>query len=210
MQPEEERVGKALAERGRFELPVPVKVLPLSRRARSTTLPPLRVNEDALIVPTPMPPKTNTARILDAAGVRYDLREYQVDEADLSAPHVAEAIGMPPEQVFKTLVARGDRGGVLLACIPANSELDLKALAAASGNKKVELVAVKEVLGLTGYIRGGVSPVGTRKPYPLFVDETAQLWDAISVSAGMRGKQMVVAPGDLVRVTEAQRCDIAK
>src|SRR4051794_4562572 len=148
--------------------------------------------------------KTNAARILDAAGVAYDLREYEVDEDDLSAPHVAEAIGMPPEQVFKTLVARGDRAGVLLACIPANSELDLKALAAASGNKKVELVAVKEVLGLTGYIRGGVSPVGTKKPYPFYLDETVDLWDAVAVSAGVRGKQMILAPADLARVTDAK------
>src|SRR5215471_2883926 len=143
-----------------------------------------------------MAAKTNAARILDAAGVGYTLREYEVDEDDLSAPRVAEKIGMPPEQVFKTLVARGDRNGVLMAAIPANAELDLKALAAASGNKKVDLVPVKEVLGLTGYIRGGVSPVGTRKPYPLFLDETAVLWDVISVSAGGRGTQMLVAPDD--------------
>jgi len=156
-----------------------------------------------------MPPKTNSARILEAAGVPYELRQYEIDESDLSAPHVARAIGMPPEQVFKTLVARGDRAGVLLACIPANSELDLKALASASGNKKVELVAVKEVLGLTGYIRGGVSPVGTRKPYPLFLDETAELWDVLSVSAGVRGLQMLLSPGDLVRLTNAQIAAIA-
>ncbi len=149
--------------------------------------------------------KTNAARILDAAGIHYELREYDVDESDLSAPHVAEKIGMPPEQVFKTLVARGDRTGVLMACIPANTELDLKALAAASGNKKVELVAVKEVLGLTGYIRGGVSPVGTRKLYAFYLDETADLWDVISVSAGMRGCQMILAPDDLMRVTEGVR-----
>ena len=154
--------------------------------------------------------KTNAARLLDQAGVRYELREYEVDEADLSAPHVAEAVGLPPEQVFKTLVVRGDRTGVLLACIPGNGELDLKALAAASGNKKVELVPVKEVLGLTGYIRGGVSPVGGKKPFPLFLDETASLWDAIAVSAGIRGCQMLVAPGDLARITEARHCPIAK
>jgi Cys-tRNA(Pro)/Cys-tRNA(Cys) deacylase len=154
--------------------------------------------------------KTNALRILDAAGVAYQLREYEVDENDLSAPHVAAAIGMPPEQVFKTLVARGDRTGVLLAAIPANSELDLKALAAASGNKKVDLVPVKEVLGLTGYIRGGVSPVGTRKPYPLYLDETADLWDVISVSAGVRGCQMLVAPDDLARAIEINRCAIAR
>jgi Cys-tRNA(Pro)/Cys-tRNA(Cys) deacylase len=153
--------------------------------------------------------KTNAARILDAAGVVYEIREYEVDEDDLSAPHVAEAIGMPPEQVFKTLVARGDQTGVLMASIPASSDLDLKALAAASGNKKVELVAVKEVLGLTGYIRGGVSPVGTKKPYPFYLDETAELWDTISVSAGMRGKQMLLAPSELVRVAGAVYAAIA-
>ena len=132
-----------------------------------------------------------------------------MDEYDLSATHVADAIGMPPEQVFKTLVARGDRAGVLMACIPANAELDLKGLAAASGNKKVELVAVKEVLGLTGYIRGGVSPVGTKKPYPLYLDETAELWDVISVSPGMRGQQMLLAPADLIRITGAHIAAIA-
>jgi Cys-tRNA(Pro)/Cys-tRNA(Cys) deacylase len=153
--------------------------------------------------------KTNAARLLDQAGVQYELRQYPVNEEDLSAPHVAQAIGMPPEQVFKTLVVRGDRTGVLLACIPGNAELNLRSLAAASGNKKVDLVPVKEVLGLTGYIRGGVSPIGTRKPYPLFLDETADLWDLISVSAGLRGTQMLLAPVDLARVVDAQRCDIA-
>jgi len=147
--------------------------------------------------------KTNAARILDAASIRYELREYEVDEDDLSAPRVAEKIGMPPEQVFKTLVARGDRGGVLMACIPANTELNLKALAAASGNKKVELVAVKDVLPLTGYIRGGVSPIGGKKPYPFYLDETAILFEVISVSAGVRGCQLVLAPDDLARITEA-------
>ena len=154
--------------------------------------------------------KTNAARILDRHGVTYSLREYAVGESHLSATQVAEAIGLPPEQVFKTLVARGDRNGVVLACIPANAELDLKALAAASGNRKVELVAVKEVPGLTGYIRGGVSPIGTKKPYPLFLEETAELWDIISVSAGMRGCQLLLAPADLVRVAEARLCDITK
>ena len=133
-----------------------------------------------------------------------------MDPDDLSAPRVAEKVGLPPEQVFKTLVARGDRTGVLMACIPANTELDLKALAAASGNKKVDLVPVKEVLALTGYVRGGVSPVGVRKPYPFYLDETADLWDLISVSAGVRGCQMLVDPDDLARITEATRCAIAK
>src|SRR5262245_35962247 len=153
-----------------------------------------------------MPAKTNAARILDAAGIVYQLREYEVDENDLSAPRVAEKIGMPPEQVFKTLVARGDRHGVLMAAIPANTELDLKALASASGNKKVELVQMKEVLGLTGYIRGGVSPVGVKKAYPFFLDETAILFDAISVSAGVRGCQMILAPDDLLRITNGAYC----
>jgi Cys-tRNA(Pro)/Cys-tRNA(Cys) deacylase len=156
------------------------------------------------------PVKTNAARILEAAGISYELRHYEVDEDNLSAPHVAEEIGMPPEQVFKTLVARGDRSGVLMACIPANSELDLKALAAVSGNRKVELVPVKEVLGLTGYIRGGVSPIGTKKPYPFYLDETAVLWDVISISAGMRGVQMLLAPDDLARITDARHCAIAR
>ncbi len=152
--------------------------------------------------------KTNAVRLLDREGIRYQLREYPVDESDLSAPHVAEAIGIPPERVFKTLVVRGDRTGVLLACIPANMELDLKALAAASGNKGVALVPVKEVLGLTGYIRGGVSPLGTKKAYPLYLDETADLWDLISVSAGARGLQMLLAPGDLAKMTGAIMCGI--
>ena len=154
-------------------------------------------------------PKTNAARILDQAGVRYELRHYPVDEEHLSAPEVAAAVGMPPEQVFKTLVARGERTGVMLACIPAKTELDLKALAAASGNKKVELVPVKEVLSLTGYVRGGVSPVGTKKPYLVYLDESAELWDVISVSAGIRGCQMLLPPADLVRVVGAQSCAIA-
>ena len=153
--------------------------------------------------------KTNAARMLDAAGVHYELREYQVLEDHLAATDVAAAIGMPPEQVFKTLVARGDRSGIVMACIPGNAELNLKKLAAASGNKKTELVPVKEILGLTGYIRGGVSPVGAKKAYPLYLDETAGLWDVISVSAGVRGCQMLLAPADLVRITTAVSCDIA-
>jgi Cys-tRNA(Pro)/Cys-tRNA(Cys) deacylase len=153
--------------------------------------------------------KTNAARILDRERIAYELREYAVDESDLSAPHVAAAVGLPAEQVFKTLVARGDRSGVLLAVIPANAELDLKGLAAASGNKSIDLVPLKEVVILTGYIRGGVSPIGTRKPYPVFVDETAELWDQIAVSAGRRGCQLLLAPADLVRITEAKVCAIA-
>jgi Cys-tRNA(Pro)/Cys-tRNA(Cys) deacylase len=151
--------------------------------------------------------KTNAARLLDAAGAPYELREYEAGPEHLPAPEVAAAIGMPPEQVFKTLVARGDRTGAVLAVIPGNSELDLKKLAAASGNKKIELVPVKEVLATTGYVRGGVSPVGTKKAYPVYLDETAGLWDVISVSAGVRGCQMLLAPADLIRVTGATTCD---
>jgi Cys-tRNA(Pro)/Cys-tRNA(Cys) deacylase len=161
-------------------------------------------------VKAPPPPKTNAARILDSAGIHYELRTYTVDEDDLSAPHVAELIGMPPEQVFKTLVARGDREGVLLAAIPASTELDLKAVAAASGNRRVELVPVKEVQALTGYIRGGVSPIGAKKTYPLYLDETAILFDVISISAGIRGCQMLLSPADLARIASAQYCAIAR
>ena len=148
--------------------------------------------------------------MLDRAGVRYELREYRVDEEDLSAPHVAALIGLPPEQVFKTLVARGDRTGVLLAAIPGSLELDLKALAAASGNKKVELVPLKEVLPLTGYVRGGVSPLGARKPYPLYLDSSASRWPLIAVSAGVRGVQMLVAPDALAAAADAQLHPLAR
>lgn len=154
--------------------------------------------------------KTNAARTLDRAGIPYELRTYIVNEEDLSAVHVAGAIGLPPEQVFKTLVVRGGHSDVLLACIPANAELDLKALAAVSGRKKIELAALKDVLGLTGYIRGGVSPLGTKKPLPVFLDETAMLWTVISVSAGIRGCQMLLTPADLARATGAQIVDIAR
>ncbi|HZT32015.1 MAG TPA: Cys-tRNA(Pro) deacylase [Bryobacteraceae bacterium] len=147
--------------------------------------------------------KTNAARLLEAAGIAFELREYQVDESDLSATRLAGEIGLPPGQVFKTLVARGDRSGVLLALLPASAELNLKALAAASGNKKVELVPLKEVLSLTGYVRGGVSPLGTKKPYPVYLDLSAGNWAKISISAGQRGAQLLVNPDDLSRFTQA-------
>lgn len=154
--------------------------------------------------------KTNAARILDGLGIIYELREYKVDESDLSAESVAEKIGMPPEQVFKTLVVRGDKTGVLLACVPGAAELDLKALAAASGNKKMEMVPLKEVQPLTGYIRGGVSPVGAKKHYPVYLDETALIWSNISISAGIRGCQIVISPEDLLRAVSAKTCDIGR
>jgi Cys-tRNA(Pro)/Cys-tRNA(Cys) deacylase len=138
--------------------------------------------------------KTNAARILDRMGIPYELRTYDVDEDDLSAVTVARKVGLPPEQVFKTLVARGDRNGVCLAVIPGDSLLDLKALARLSGDRKVETVALKEVQPLTGYIRGGVTALGGKKDYPVFVDETVQLFDVVSVSAGVRGTQLLIAP----------------
>jgi Cys-tRNA(Pro)/Cys-tRNA(Cys) deacylase len=154
--------------------------------------------------------KTNAARVLDSLGVRYELREYEVDPEHLEAESVAAKVGLPPEQVFKTLVARGDRNGVCFAVIPANTELNLKALASASGDRKIEMVTLKEVQPLTGYIRGGVTVLGAKKNYPVYVDETIQLWDSISVSAGVRGTQVILKPEDYLRVTEGVMADIAR
>lgn len=154
--------------------------------------------------------KTNAARILETLKISYELREYEIDEADLSAEAVAAKLGLPPQQVFKTLVARGDKTGVLLACVPGAAELDLKALAAVSGNKRVELVPLKEVQPLTDYIRGGVSPLGTKKKYPVFVDESARQWERISLSAGVRGCQIILAPHDLAKAVQATFCAIAR
>lgn len=146
--------------------------------------------------------KTNAARMLDQARVSYRLAEYEVDEEDLAAETVARKVGLPPGQVFKTLALRGDRTGVLLAMIPAGTELDLKALAQVSDNKRCELLPLKEVLPVTGYVRGGVSPLGTRKRFPVFLDASAQDWEFISLSAGVRGTQLLVAPGELLRVVQ--------
>lgn len=154
--------------------------------------------------------KTNAMRMLDALGIAYDAAAYEVDESDLSGVAVAAKIGLPPEQVFKTLVTRGDKSGVLLAGLSAASELDLKKLAAASGNKSVETVPLKEVLPLTGYVRGGVSPLGTKKAYPLYLDESAFRWPRVAVSAGVRGRQILIAPADLVRATNAKVAAIAR
>ena len=147
--------------------------------------------------------KTNAVRLLEKQGVRYELRAYEVDEDDLSGMHVARSIGLPPARVFKTLVARGDRTGVLVACIPVDAELNLKELARASGNKQADLVPLKEVQPLTGYVRAGVSPVGMKKRYPTYLDESAFGWETISVSAGARGLQMLVPPEDLARAVGA-------
>lgn len=150
--------------------------------------------------------KTNAARLLDQMGIRYELREYVVDPEDLAAETVAAKIGLPAEQVFKTLVARPsggkERNGVVMAVIPGDQELNLKALAAAAGEKKIELVPVKELLGLTGYVRGGVTALAAKREYPVFVDETIELFDVVSISAGIRGMQILLAPADYLRATK--------
>jgi Cys-tRNA(Pro)/Cys-tRNA(Cys) deacylase len=149
-----------------------------------------------------MPPKTNAARLLDQLGIHYELREYEVDPNDLAAETVAAKIGLPPEQVFKTLVARGDRNGVVMAVIPGGQDLDLKAFATAAGERKIQLVPVKELQSLTGYIRGGVTALAAKRDFPVFVDETIELFDVISISAGLRGLQILIAPADYLRSTK--------
>ncbi len=149
-------------------------------------------------------------RTLDQLGIAYEMRTYPFSEDDLDAISVARKIDMPAEAVFKTLVARGDRRGVFVACVPSDRDLDLKAVAAESGNKKVELVPVKEIQSLTGYWRGGVSPLGLKKAYPVFIDQSALTFERISVSAGTRGIQMLVAPGELVLASQASVVPIAK
>ena len=142
-------------------------------------------------------------------GIRYELREYEVDPDDLAAETVAAKIGLPPEQVFKTLVARGDRNGICVAVIPGSAELDLKALAAASGDRKIQLVPVKELQALTGYIRGGVTALAGKKDYPVYVDETVELFDTISISAGMRGLQLLLTPADYLKATKGKLAPLA-
>ncbi|MGB9197070.1 MAG: Cys-tRNA(Pro) deacylase [Terriglobales bacterium] len=153
-----------------------------------------------------MTTKTNAARLLDQLGIHYELRPYEVDPEDLAAETVAAKIGLPAEQVFKTLVARPsgskDRTGVVMAVVPGDQELDLKALASAAGEKKTELVPVKELQGLTGYIRGGVTALAAKRDYPVFVDETIELFDVVSISAGLRGLQLLIAPADYLRATK--------
>jgi Cys-tRNA(Pro)/Cys-tRNA(Cys) deacylase len=154
--------------------------------------------------------KTNAARVLDRLGTRYELREYKVDPDDLSADTVATKVGLPPEQLFKTLVVRGDRNGICLAIIPANEELDLKALARQTGDRKIDMVPLKEVQAATGYIRGGVTALACKKDYPVYVDELAQICDVISVSAGIRGLQILLDPEDYIRAIKARVVAITK
>ena len=154
--------------------------------------------------------KTNAARLLDKLKIAYEIKEYPVDESDLSAASVARKVGLSPGQVFKTLVARGDKTGVIMGIVSGEAEIDLKALASASGNKKVEMVHLNEVLPLTGYIRGGVSPLGAKKNYPVYLDRPALKQTIISISAGLRGMQIFLRPDDLVKATNAAVCDIGR
>jgi Cys-tRNA(Pro)/Cys-tRNA(Cys) deacylase len=154
--------------------------------------------------------KTNAVRVLDGLGIKHELREYDVDPDDLSAETVAAKIGLPPEQVFKTLAVQGDRNGICLAVISADQELDFKALAHQTGDRKVEMVPLKEVQAVTGYIRGGVTALACKRDYPVYIDELAEICDVISVSAGIRGLQILLAPADYIRAVKATVAPIAK
>lgn len=153
---------------------------------------------------------TNAMRILMKANIPFDTSEYAVDVSDLSGVHAAAALGIDPDRMFKTLVARGDKKGISVFCIPVAEELDLKKCAAVTGDKRIEMIHVRELLGLTGYIRGGCSPIGMKKKYPTWIDETAQLCDEIYVSAGMRGQQIIIAPDALKGCVGAEYADLTK
>ena len=154
--------------------------------------------------------KTNAVRQLESKKIPFELLEYEIDEELLSAEDAAAKTGIPEERTFKTLCCRGDKTGVMMVCVPAGRELDFKALAAASGNKSAELVHLKEVQGLTGYVRGGCSPVGMKKRFPTLIDETAQLFDEIHVSGGRRGLSLIIAPDELARFCDATLADIVR
>jgi Cys-tRNA(Pro)/Cys-tRNA(Cys) deacylase len=154
--------------------------------------------------------KTNAVRLLESLGIAHELRHYEVDPEHLEAEVVAEKIGLPAEQVFKTLVARGDLNGVCFGVVPGDMHLDGKALARLSGDRRVEVVSLKEVQPLTGYIRGGVTALAAKREYPVYVDETIELFDVIAVSAGVRGTQVLLAPADYLRATGATAGPIAK
>ena len=153
---------------------------------------------------------TNAMRLLKQAKISFDTSEYEVDESDLSGVHAAAMLGVEPDCVFKTLVARGYKKGISVFCIPVAEELDLKKCAAATGDKKIEMIHVKDLLGLTGYIRGGCSPIGMKKKYPTYIDEIATIFERIYVSAGMRGQQIILDPEDLRAYTEAAFADLTK
>ena len=152
--------------------------------------------------------KTNAMRRLDAAKIPYEVKEYTVDENDLSGLHIATQINLPFSQVFKTLVAKGDKSGVVVFCIPVDKEIDLKHAAVVTGNKKIEMLHVKDLLATTGYIRGGCSPIGMKKNFPTYIDESAQNFDRITVSAGIRGAQLLLRVDHLVSFVDAKLCQI--
>ena len=152
--------------------------------------------------------KTNVMRMLDKAKITYTVKEYEVDESDLSGTHVAECVGMDTEVVFKTLVAKGDKTGFCVFCIPCADELDLKKAAKVSGNKKVEMLPLKDLLPTTGYIRGGCSPIGMKKPFPTYINETAMLFDEIAISGGMRGVQVILSPDTLNEFVGSSYADL--
>lgn len=152
--------------------------------------------------------KTNAARLLDRAKIHYELLSYEVDENDLAATHVAEQLGEPIERVFKTLVLHGDRNGLFVCVVPGDKEVNLKVAARVSGNKSADLIPMKELLPTTGYIRGGCTPIGMKKPLPTFIDSSCEQFDTIYISAGVRGKQMRLAPADLVAYVGAQLCEL--
>lgn len=154
--------------------------------------------------------KTNAMRILDQNQIAYDTGQYEYDESDLSGNHAAAVLGISEDEIFKTLVTRSNTKELFVFVIPVSGELDLKKAAAAAGQKKVEMIHVKELVGLTGYMRGGCSPIGMKKLFPTFVDETAMLFDRIYISAGKRGEQIILAPDDLIRAAEAQYADLVK
>jgi Cys-tRNA(Pro)/Cys-tRNA(Cys) deacylase len=158
---------------------------------------------------TKAPAKTNAARQLDRLGIQYELRNYEVDPEHLEAELVAEKIGLPYEKVFKTLLLRGDVNGLCMAVVPANAEVDFKALAEATGDRKIHMVPLKEVQPLTGYVRGGVTALAAKKDFPVYIDDSAERQDVISVSAGVRGTQIVLKPGDYVRAVNAKAASIA-
>jgi Cys-tRNA(Pro)/Cys-tRNA(Cys) deacylase len=157
-----------------------------------------------------MAAKTNAMRVLDQLRISYETREYEVDPDDLTAETVAAKVGLPAEQVFKTLAVRGDRYDICLAVIPGNTELDFKALAQLTGDRKIDMVPLKDVQAVTGYIRGGVTALACKKEYPVYIDETAELWDVISISAGQRGFQIFLSPADYIAAVRATSGDIAR
>lgn len=148
--------------------------------------------------------KTNVMRLLDSSNIKYATKEYEVDEGDLSGVHVANQLGQPVEQVFKTLVLKGEKKGYLVCCIPVADELDLKKVAKLAGDKKIEMLPMKDLLAVTGYIRGGCSPIGMKKKFPTFIDETCELFDTIAISAGVRGVQILINPQDLIQYVNAE------